>query len=1021
MVRRTVLLIMTIFLGSVICLAQLETATILGTVSDTSGAVIHGARVEVTNMGTAATVELTTDQSGTFIAPALRIGSYKVTASASGFKTYVQSDITLNVNARVNLPITLTPGAANEEVTVVGKTPIVQTASTTLGAVVNTQEAEDLPLNGRDISMLTNVVPGTVALGNRAFAGAGEGRLWENATRYLVDGGDSSQVDSDFAYGGYGSSSRLSRVSVDAVQEFRMANDSYSAEYGAAVGGVVNFITKSGTNQFHGDVFEFFRNDKLNARNWFNAAPAAKPEDRLNQFGGAIGGPIVRDKLFFFADYEAVRERTGVTFSAFTPTQAYRDSLTDPALLPAINQLPLPNGAVVDDPYCPISVADGGCEAAYNGSRVDSLTEDSFMGKVDWQATSKDRFSFRYSGDPSTTQNYNGVGTGQYSTIPARPQLINFNYTRVFSPNVLNEFGSHLNRQVWDAPAGAGAYAPGSFRQSPLVVFGSGVANAGPAYWDMNVANTLFDFQDTLTWVKGRHQLKFGTQIVHMMNDKLVREQVWELYLGLNGYLGSGFGGYSTNTPFALYNEGWPRPSVRIGQNAFFVQDDFKASSHLTLNMGVRYQYDGAPTEQHGIIANFDEATGTLDAPGTTVFNAPKTEFAPRFGFAWTPFSAQKTVLRGGFGMFYADYNSADAQFLPTNVPGFAHNYQAATSAALPLVGFPATNISGLTGTFNPTSFNKDWKNAYTESWNLNIQQGFGQSMVLQVGYVGNRGLHFSTTQQGNPIVDPATGARFFPDFGPVTYYSAGLITNYNALQVTFKRQFSKGLTFNVNYTYGKYLDDVGNSFGPTATAQNPANPMGEYGPSDYDARHVLEFNYTYELPKPHAFPGWLGGWQVNGITAMQSGQPVTVLCSCDPTGIGEATARANIVPGVPFYTGNPWPGTPDKPVINPAAFVSPGNYPTGTGQFGDSSRNMLRGPAYFNWDFSVFKKFKVRESQSLEFRAEFFNLFNTPQFSQPASDISAPATFGQSFSTINTPVGFPTQRQIQLALKYSF
>jgi len=1002
MVRRTVLLITTIFLGSIICLAQLETATILGTVYDPSGAVISGAKVVVTNTGTAATTELNSDQSGTFIAPALRIGDYKVTASATGFKTYVQSGIILNVNARVNLHVVLVPGAASEEVTVTGQTPVVQTASTTLGAVVNTQQTEDLPLNGRDVSMLTSVVPGTIALGTRAFSGSGEDRLWENGTRYLLDGGDSSQVDSDYAFGGYGSNARLTRGSVDSIEEFRMANNSYSAEYGASVGGVVNFITKSGTNKFHGDLFEFFRNDKLNARNYFNAAPAVKPEDRLNQFGGTIGGPIKKDKIFFFAAYEAVRQRNGAFFTVLTPTQAYRDSLTDPALLPAINQLPLPNGSLIS--------ADSGF---YSGARVNSLTENSITGKVDWQATSKDRFSVRYSADPNTTLAYFGVGDGQYRNVPALPQLASINYTRTFSSNLLNEAGFHLNREYWDFPAGAGGYAAGSFRQSPLVEFLDGTASAGPTFWDLNVANTLFDYQDTLTWVKGRHQMKFGMQIVRMGNNKLTRDQVWEVYLGLRG----GPGSYESNTPYLLYNEGWPRPSVRIQQNSMFVQDDFKASSRLTLNMGLRYQYDGAPTEQFGRIANFDEATGTLDKPGTTVFNAPKTQFAPRFGFAWTPFSSQKTVIRGGFGMFYADYNSADAQFLPTNVIGFAHNYVAVTSPQQPLVGFPPSDIAGQTGTLSPTSFNKDWHNSYTESWNFNIQQGFGKDTVLEVGYVGNRGLHLSTINEGNPIVDPATGARRFPDFGGVTYYCACLDTNYNALQVTFKRQWSHGLTYNVNYTYGKNLDDVGDSFGQAAAAENPFNPRAsEYGPSDYDTRHVVEFNYTYEIPTPHRIPTWLGGWQVNGITLLQSGQPFSVFCGCDPAGVGVTSSRANLVPGVKLYTGNPWPGDATHPVINPDAFVTP----EGTGTYGDSGRNMLRGPALMNWDFSVFKNFKLRESQNLQFRAEFFNIFNTPLFSIPSANVNNPATYA-SYSTISPPTGFPSQRQIQLALKYSF
>ena len=303
LVRRLLMIAATVLWASTICLAQLDTATILGTVSDSSGAVVPGAKVVVQNTGTSATVELTSDQTGTFIAPALRIGKYKVTASASGFKTFVQDDIQLNVNDRLNLSLSLSPGAVTEEVTVVGRSTVVETASTTLGGVVTSQQVVDLPLNGRAWDRLTNLVPGTVGLGNRAFGGAGEGRLWQNATRYLIDGGDSSQIDSDSGYGGYGSSARISRGSVGAGAEFRMVNNQYSAEYGQSVGSVVNFVTKSGTNNFHGSVFEFFRNEKLDARNYFNKPPAAKPALRLNQYGATIGGPIGRDKLFFFRNF----------------------------------------------------------------------------------------------------------------------------------------------------------------------------------------------------------------------------------------------------------------------------------------------------------------------------------------------------------------------------------------------------------------------------------------------------------------------------------------------------------------------------------------------------------------------------------------------------------------------------------------------------------------------------------------------------------------------------------------------
>ena len=989
MTSRLVRTILIALWAAAACMAQLDTGTLAGTVSDSSGGLIPGAKVAVQNMNTGATVELNADRSGSFVATALRPGLYRVTVKVDGFRAHVQEGIRLSVSDRLDLAITLQPGGVTEQVTVVGAAPVIDTASTTIGAVITGQEVLDLPLNGRAPDQLMGLAPGvtTGPDGRRVMSGQNQ-KLFTPGTKFLIDGGDSSQVDSDLVDRFYGSKARVSRISVDAIGEFRLVTSMYSAEYGQSLGGVMNFISKSGTNEFHGGLFEFFRNEKLDARDYFNVPPNKKPAFRLNQFGGSLGGPILRDKLFFFGNYEGVRQRLGQTFNTFVPTQAFRATL-NPALRPVVDMLPLPNG-----PVSPSEPRIG----QYIGNASEQLTEDSWMIKGDYQATAKDRLTLRHNYNKAFTVQIFGIGRGQFFPSDTLPMTSQLSYTRTMTPNVLNEAGFFVTRLTAERPQ-AGTE---EVRNFPRVVIGQGVAPVGPGTLrDLLVGNTAFTFMDSLTWVKGAHQLKFGAQIIRMLANKQANLRETITYTSITNF--------ANNQPQSLNAIFSPMTGMRITQNHFFAQDDIRVNRKLTVNAGIRYQYVTPPTEAHGRIANFDINTGRFDAPGTQVFPMPKDNWAPRIGLAYTPFGSQKTVLRMGYGIFYASMNPAEAQFLPQNVPNHAYEYNVVVPQQAPnLPGFPFPNISSFAGTVAPVSFNKDWKTAYNQQWNFNIQQAVVDSQtLLQVGYVGSRGVNLGRATSEN-LFDPGTRLRRFPQYGLISYNAGGSDSSYHSLQTTLRRRMTKGLAFNINYTWSHTRDQGGGN------GQIPWAYDLEWASAGHDVRHMLTFSYNYQLPALPAAPAWLGsGWQINGITSMRTGFPVDPSTNRDPFGIGIVTARPNVVPGVSIR-----PADYDVPSnqYNIAAFSIPAN-----GTWGNAGRNILRGPAGYNWDFSLFKRFRITENQQVEFRAEMFNLFNTPQFSNPGGAITTPANFGRSQSTNLAAGGFGSNRQVQFGLKYNF
>jgi len=982
------------FISAGLAFAQLETATIVGTVLDQSGAAIPQASVVVENQQTGAAVKLTTDSSGNYIAPVLRIGSYRVTASATGFKTSVQENIPLRVSDRVRVDVTLETGVVTEKVVVSAEAPVVDSESTTLGGVVSTQQVSELPVNGRSLTQYLVLVPGVIFLGpQRSMNGASQGRLFESGLKYLVDGGDSGQIDSDLGDGGYQVAARISRASVDSIAEVRVVQSSFSAEYGQSVGGVINFITKSGGNDIHGSLFHYFRNEKMDSRNYFNPPPGFKPPFRLNQFGGSISGPIIRDRMFYFANYEGIRQRLGIFQNVLVPTAQFRNTLS-PAVKAAADQLPLPNGAV--SPTEPRL-------AFFTRGVSNALTENTGSVKLDHLATSSDRITFRHNANQSDTFTNFGVAPGNFRTVPALIWLSKLAYTKTLSPTLLNEASFAVNR--WNAKNPSSDVA--EVRAAPRVPsLGSGSAGIGGTTFDLLVNNTSFTFLDTLSWVKGKHQLKAGGQIVRNRANKASLRQVTITFNTLDQFV--------ANAPFAISAAGRPRMGLRNTYYNFFLQDDIQVSRRLTVNAGIRYQYDTVPRESHDRIANFDPVTGRLDAPGTDIFKAPRNNWGPRLGLAYSLSDSKKTVLRMGYGVFHSSLIAAQAQDLPAGVPGVNLNNIVVAGQGIPITAFPTTDVSAFAGTASYWSMDKNWKTAATQSWNFNIQQALGDATVLQVGYVGNHATHLVPYRNLNAF-DPALGRRPFADrgfLGDIQQFWGCCDSNYNAMQVSLKRRHTKGLTFNVNYSWAHSLDQGGLTFG--AQAQDFTNYRSEYSHSDYDARHNLQFDYTYEVPKIPMLPSVAGaGWQINGITVLRSGLPVTVVCGCDSNRNGIANERANLVPGV-----DPYPAQKDMPrrQFNIAAFTAPA-----PGTVGNTARNILRGPAALNTDFSLFKNFRLREKHTLQFRAEVFNLFNTPQFGQPGANLLAPATFGQSLSTIGTIGGFGSNRQVQLALRLNF
>jgi hypothetical protein len=1089
--------------------AQDISASIHGTVTDESGGIVSGAKVTAINTDTGFQRGTVSSSQGAYVLVELPVGRYRVEAEAQGFKKYVQEGISLDVNQQATVAVHLAVGTATQEIQVTSDAPMIESTSTNLGQTVGEREILDLPLNGRNFTQLgllqTGVVPltpGLLEAGGSARAGqayAVNGQRPES-NNFLIDGADNF----DTVDGGL-----VMEPPIDAIAEFRILTHTANAEFGHSTGSTTNIITRSGTNQYHGTAWDFFRNNAMDAKSFF--ADSVEPLHR-NQFGGVFGGPIKKDKTFVFLYYEGVRDTNGETTLATVPSNAERTGNfadqcplnngtfnaqglcidnTSGQLSPngqLINEFsgqPIPNNQL---PFInPISQAllsyyplanDG--PFTYVGTQTLTSSTDQFGVRVDHYLTNRDTLNFRYSYGQLSQVDPLPTGGANVPGFPVGENQRNQNFvaqeTHAFSPTLVgilrasylrNKFllGTNINHTD---PATLGFEYQPSLEQAigpPFIQVGGYASIGDPITGPRNTYQNTYDFSGSLTWIKGRHQYKFGGGYQYDQINVLQG-------IATNGFFV--FATFPVNNAFASFMFGQPVVFLQGGGNFYralrgqsfnlYAQDTWKVSSRLTVNYGLRYEVPSPYTEIHNYqnlwipgrqSEVFPTAPAGLVYPGdpgvpSGLIPTERDAFAPRVGLAWDVRGDGKWLVTSAYGIFYDPYYTGQGG--PLQDPISAPPYLQTPQISVPNFGDPFNGQNPFNGSFaQPMTLlvlNPNLRLPYAQDWNLNIERALGSDWLLEVGYIGTKGTKLPRFIEANPAVyipgestqDNADQRRLYSGCTvtgttPCTFSSVGEIagisdSSYNALQVSLKRRFAHGFSMLVSYTLSKTLDDV-SSFNITGSAsqsvagendlaQNPFDVKAEWGRSMFDARHRFVTSYQWDLPWFKHPDNWyghvLGNWQVNGITTLMSNTPFTVYDSSNPSLQGSAPEISGFFSSRPNIVGDPNSGTCPGgiPVRTAACWFNTNAFAhAATGQFGDVGRNTMDGPAFQQWDFSAIKTIPIRERMSVQFRAEMFNIFNNVNFELPNNDINSPG-FGQI-------VAAQPGRIVQLALKFQF
>jgi hypothetical protein len=953
---------------STTALAQ-STATLQGTVLDSQGGAVPRAKVTVRNLDTGVERITETDDAGLFQVAALPVGNYRVEIRRDGFRALVASGIRLEVDTTVSKTFTLEVGELTQTVEVSAAAPLVEASTITVGQVINGNTVQKLPLNGRHFVDLALLAPGSMVPPQNGFLTAplrGQGSFGvvtagnrEDTVNFMINGVNlNDMVQNQITF----------QPSINTVQEFKLSNSTFSAEYGHTSGTVVNIATRSGTNEFHGEAFEFLRNNALDAKNFFDNPTLPIPPFKRNQFGAALGGPIWKDHTFFFFSYEGLRQRQQVTFNRQVLDDAQRATVTDPTaqkLLPLIPKANVPG-------------------TIFSGSGGAPVNIDQWTLDMSHQLRTKDRIHGYYVFQRDLRME--PAAPVSASTLPgfgdirqARRQVFTFGEAHTFSSTVVNDLRFGFNR-IHITFNGANTDDPTKFGFTGLTAFGlpeiviqdTGLDFGGVSGFPQGRGDTTFVWADTLSWLVGKHNFKFGTEIRRFYNNNFNND------MGLFTF--PTVASFASGKPLQfLFVQGGTSSAIGTGAVQFFTQDNYKIASNFTLELGFRYERNTTPTERFNRFVAFNAAAASLrqvGSPGFDQIYGTNHDYMPRVGFAWDPFKKGKTSVRAGYGIFYDQPVTNSISGLSTNPP-FTNNLRinSPPSFGNPFLGTPSTG-----GALNINSIDPGFLNSYVQDWNFNIEHEIAPNLGIMVGYFGAKGTHLRLSRNLNQPV-----ARVLP-FQTITLVdgttrNANVITeidslgnsSYNALWVTASKRFSHGLQFAASYTFSKSLDyNSRNTQG--IVIQDSTNPRGSRGPSDFDARHRFVISYLYELP--FRSNRLVEGWAFSGSTSLQSGNPVTIVLGGTNPGVTNVvqTVRPNIV-------GNPSVSNEDPSGwFNPLAFAAPPS-----GQFGILGRNgLVVGPGFNNFDFSILKRTRLAERFNVEFRTEFFNIFNHPNFGQP-------------------------------------
>ena len=1084
--------------------AQQITGNIRGTVVDPSGAVVRGASVTAQETETGLSRSTTTDRNGNYVLLELPVGHYRLQVAAKGFQEYVQVGIALNVNETASVSPQLAVGSEKEQVLVKANAKMIESTVTSLGKVVRKRELVDLPLNGRNFSQLGLLQPGVVPL-TPGIAEAG-GSL-RNGQAYAVNGqrpeSNNFLIDGANNFNGVDGGFVL-KPPVDAISEFRIITLNANAEFGGALGSTTNIITRSGTNQVHGTLWEFLRNDALDANNYF---ALVKEPLKQNQFGATVGGPVKKDKTFYFGFYEGFRNRQGETalttvpsvkerigdFSQLCPEGFTAGFCNNPShqLFNVFANAPYPNNQVPQSQFNSVSenllsffpLPNHGANL-FSTTQTLSNDSDQFGIKIDHYLDPRDTLNFRYMFYQLSQTDPLSPGGASVPGFPVgedqRAQSFVAQETHTFSPSLIavarfsflrNKFlfGERENHQL---PSSLGfQYTPSlNIAAGPPFVEVNGYATVGdPITGPRNTYEDVFDYSGSLSWVRGKHEMKFG--------GGYQRQQINVLQgIATNGFFV--FAPFPVTDAFASFLVGQPvvflqgignfSRGIRGNGVNGYVQDTYKVASRFTINAGLRYELPEPYTEIHNRMSLFEpgkksqvmpNAPAGLLYPGDPgvpagLIPTDMHGFAPRLGIAWDPTGDGKWLMTSAYGIFYEPYYTGEGGPLQTPI------------SAPPFLGTPQVSLPDFANPFNgnppaPGTFSPDLTNLtlsptltlpYTQDWDLNLERSFGSNWLLEVGYVGTKGTHLPRFIEANPAVfvpgtvngqpisnssnadqrrlysgctlaDPPSTCKFSS-----TGEIAGIAnSSYNAMEASLRKRFSYGLSFLASYTWSKTIDDVssfnitGSAAQPVAgendLAQDPFNLAAERGLSLFDARNRFVGSYEWALPFWNDAQNWyqsaLGGWQLDGIATLMSGTPFTVFDSVDVAAQGTAPEITGFSAQRPNLVGNSNNGPRAVSAwLNTRAFqrLDP---VLNAGQFGTEGRNVNIGPAYADWDFGALKNFKVAESKQLQFRAEMFNILNRTNFRLPDSDISSP--------TFNHILAAEAPRQIQFALKFLY